>query len=243
MKDNDKHNFTNGHEELGVPGWVPIGKLWRVFSSLGFPMCSFVVNFASKEYYVFDAGAQLFPDSLVFEDEYTVLWKTTPADERHIMVNHAKALRSFVASQVPVTDRERMSVIERFHVCWNGIKTMMVRKCFPLDIDDDGNTRIGFFLMVPCPDECLGELTVSYGDSMWEYDESSDSFKEQKRMILSVREMQMLLLSVSGAPIKNIAELMDVTEGTVKCYRNRAFRKSDAKSVLEAIVNLFLYTL
>lgn len=238
----ETNNPANDPDRREIPEWVPTHRLLRYFSRSGFSVGSFVVNFERKESYVLTTDAPFFSDPPIIDDDNAVSWESTPIEERRIMANRFGALLKFVARHIPVANRDALSIVEHFHVRWNGMDTLMARKFLPLVMDDEGNVRIGLFLMVPSFQNSFGELTITYGERAWTYDEQIRSFKKRKKISLSSREKQMLLSSLSGVPVKLIAKYMDVTESTVRTLRDRSFSKMEARNLAEAYIKIFLYT-
>lgn len=238
----EANNPANDPDRQKIPEWVPTERLLRYFSKFGFSVGSFVVNFERKECYVLETDTSFFSEPLVFYDDNTVLWESTPADERRIMANRLETLRKFVFRHIPAANRDTLSIVEHFHVRWNGMETLMARKFLPLVMDEEGKVRIGLFLMVPSFLDSFGELTIIYGERAWTYDEQIRSFKKREKISLSSRENQMLLSSLSGAPVKLIAKYMGITESTVRTLRDRSFSKMKARNLAEAYIKIFLYT-
>lgn len=238
----ETNNPANDPDRREIPEWVPTDKLLRYISRAGFSVGSFVVNFERKECCVLANDIPFFSELPIFYDDNTILWESTPAEEHCIMANRLEALRKFVARHIPVANRDTLSIVEHFHVRWNGMDTLMARKFLPLVMDDEGKVRIGLFLMVPSFQKSFGELTIIYGERGWTYDEHARSFKSWKKVSLSTREKQTLLSSLSGVPVKLIANYMGIKESTVRTFRDRSFTKMDAKNLAEAYIKLFLYS-
>lgn len=71
--------------------------------------------------------------------------------------------------------------------------------------------------------------------TMWKYESASRNFVQEKRVIPSTNELEMIRLSRIGYTERTIAELMHLSPETIKSYRKNIYKKLEVTSIESAI--------
>ena len=81
------------------------------------------------------------------------------------------------------------------------------------------------------------KITDSLGEKIADiFKENQLDLKNHKNTFFTVRENQVLYLSMEGLPIKSIADKLKISDRTVEKYRTRLMEKSGAGNMIEVIV-------
>ena len=81
------------------------------------------------------------------------------------------------------------------------------------------------------------KITDSLGEKIANiFKENQLDLKSHKNTFFTVRENQVLYLSMEGLPIKSIADKLKISDRTVEKYRTRLMEKSGAENMIEVIV-------
>jgi DNA-binding CsgD family transcriptional regulator len=86
-------------------------------------------------------------------------------------------------------------------------------------------------------------ISKNDGSKLYEYDLIAKEWKKQDRMSLSIREKEIIALSMRGFTMDEIADKMYITPETVKFHRKNIFQKLKVKNISEAISYTINYSI
>ena len=226
-------NGLSGNECLGM-----LRQSLRVHSPI---LCSLVVDLMRNKY--LPVSTSVLACSRSCFRSGSPLFDSIPAEEYGRIARRSKITRSFVGSLDGSADMASLSIIEDYHVRLKGNEILVTQRFVPLKIDDDGKVTVGLLVITPSVNSSFGELAVMYGEKVWRYDESIHSFVECQKLIISESEKLLLLLSVGGASVREIAKRLCLSENTVKTKRRRLFKKLRVTSLMAAMTMMDNYAL
>ena len=241
-KKTNENRLPSNHEDDFL-GNEYLGVLSQSLKAHSPTLCSIVIDLNSNKYttvsnYVLD----LVCGRICYSHDKP-LFDSVPIEEYKVMVRRSEMTRSFMRSMIDVEDVASLSIIEDYHVRLNGKDLLVTQKFMPLKVNNEGKITVGLLLITPSVNSSFGELMVFWKKRMWRYDECTSSFVEKEKPCVSESEKRLLLLSISGFSVKDIALHLSLSENTVKTKRRRLFKKLGVKSLMAAMTKMDCYSL
>lgn len=218
-------HLDSSQERKKLPDWICPEALLQCGNTHGHTLYSFIVDYSQHRYFSIDSLGWDLPSCLDFLDKRAPLYDAIPETERDRIKEHVCFIHSFINNNISIPDRKGIAIFGDFDLCWMGMDMRVTQRFIPLEIDHQGNVRVGHISVFPSANTPFGELVVSQGNRMWTLNRSESSFIERPTPSISESEKEMLLLARIGFPLKTIAELQKTSLNTLKKQRDRLFRK------------------
>lgn len=140
--------------------------------------------------------------------------------------------------KVPANDRLKYTISYDFHLTQPDKRLKLINhKLTPLALDKEHNMWLALCVVKHSSSDTAGNIIVSKkdGSEIFEYDLQSSKWEKKAKTKLTRHEKEILILSVQGFTMNEIAAKMFVTIDTVKFHKKNIFHKLDVKNISEAI--------
>lgn len=160
-----------------------------------------------------------------------------PDDEQSLLVSLNSAGFAFYGN-IPVGERKEWYISYDFHVLNDGRKILVNQKLTPLALTSDGRIWLALCVVSAATHSDAGHIEMHrVGSSeFFEYDIKSRRWDQRQMPTLSEGERAVLILSIQGYTMSEIADKICLSPETIKKYRQRIFEKLDVRNISEAIV-------
>ena len=120
----------------------------------------------------------------------------------------------------------------------DGRKILVNHKLTPLALTSDGRIWLALCVVSAATHSDAGHIEMHrVGSSeFFEYDIKSRRWDQRQMPTLSEGERAVLILSIQGYTMSEIADKICLSPDTIKKYRQRIFEKLDVRNISEAIV-------
>lgn len=139
---------------------------------------------------------------------------------------------------IPVKERKEWYISYDFHILDNGRKTLVNHKMTPLELTSDGCIWLALCVVTAATHADAGHIEMHHAGTsdFYEYNVVSRKWKKKRMPVLTDGEKSVLMLSIQGYTMAEIADKICLSTDTVKKYRQRIFVKLNVRNVSEAIV-------
>ena len=139
---------------------------------------------------------------------------------------------------IPVKERKEWYISCDFHILDNGRKTLVNHKMTPLELTSDGRIWLALCVVTAATHADAGHIEMHHAGTsdFYEYNVVSRKWKKKRMPVLTDGEKSVLMLSIQGYTMAEIADKICLSTDTVKKYRQRIFVKLNVRNISEAIV-------
>lgn len=140
--------------------------------------------------------------------------------------------------QIVVEDRLKYTITYDFHLMQRDKRLLLINhKLTPLALDTQYNMWLALCVVNHSSNDTAGNIIISKkdGSETFEYDLISQKWIPQKKTKLTRQEKEILILSVKGLTMNEIAERLGVAITTIKFHKKNIFNKLKVKNISEAI--------
>lgn len=120
----------------------------------------------------------------------------------------------------------------------NGHLILINHKLAPLALDEDGNIWIAVCVVSLSSNEKPGNIVITKNGAekkIFEYALTTKKWNEIKTLKLNDQEKEILMLSVQGFTVKEIAEQLYLSADTIKFHKKNVFKKFNVTNISAAI--------
>ncbi len=135
-------------------------------------------------------------------------------------------------------ERQFYTISYDFHLCNDAGNTFLINhKLTPLFLTESGNVWKAICVVSLSNNKEAGNICVYKQDDnrFWHYDLQGKFWKTDEQITLSEREREILLLSIQGYTINEVADKLFVSSATIKFHRKNLFDKLQVSNITEAI--------
>ena len=138
----------------------------------------------------------------------------------------------------PIEERTEYILSCDFHVIKGHRQHLVNHRLAPIIIDQNGSVRLALCLVSLSSNEKFGNIIMKKigTDRFFEYTLQDHKWKERKKATLTSNEREVLMLSVQGYTMHEIAVKLYKSIDTIKTYKRSIFSKMDVKNIAEAII-------
>ncbi len=141
--------------------------------------------------------------------------------------------------KIPKDKRTEYSISYNYHLKHkDGNLILINQKLTPLFITSKGKLWKALSVLSLSTEENAGHIKIyqEASKTVYHYSLQSNTWYKKKRIILSIREKEILRLSARGFSIKATAESLYISIETVKYHRKNIYKKLKVNTISEAIV-------
>lgn len=160
-----------------------------------------------------------------------------PEEEQPMLLTLNKAGFSFY-NDIPLNERKDWYISYDFHILNESRRILVNHKLTPLVLTSDGRIWLALCVVSASTHTDAGHIEMHrIGSSdFFEYNLTTRRWNKRQMPVLTDGEKSVLVLSIQGYTMTEIADLICLSPVTVKKYRQRIFEKLDVRNISEAIV-------
>lgn len=139
---------------------------------------------------------------------------------------------------IPIQDRLKYSISYDFHLIHSNKRLVLINHHLtPLLLDSQSNIWLALCVVTLSSNSRSGNIQITKKGSSETYSYSLETkqWEEHKQTKLTAQEKEVLVLSMKGYTMKEIAQALGVTIPTVKFHRKNILQKFKVKNMSEAI--------
>ena len=174
----------------------------------------------------------------VLKAGYQFYLSHVPPEDLELLLEINKAGFHFY-DKIPVNERLKYSIAYDFHLIQSNKKHILVNHHLtPLLLDEQFNIWLALCVVNLSSNTHSGNIRITKKGSndTFGYDLKTKAWKEQKQIKLTPQEKEVMVFSMKGFTIKEIAEHLCITTVTAKFHRKNILRKFKVKNMSEAIL-------
>lgn len=202
--------------------------------------CVYIIDYKKRGFlYVSDNPLFLCGEtaSAVLKSGYQFYFRHVPAEDLDMLLEINEAGFAFYHN-IPKFDRLSYSISYDFHLLHTKETAILINhKLTPLALDANHNLWLGLCAVTHSSNKNSGNIFISNkdGSELYEYNLKDKQWVKKQRVLLSIREKEIISLAMRGFSIDEIADKLYITIETVKFHRKNVFRKLHVKNISEAI--------
>ncbi|MDN4012208.1 MULTISPECIES: response regulator transcription factor [Chryseobacterium] len=176
------------------------------------------------------------PDE-VKELGYAFYFKHVKKDDLQLLLKINEVGFNFYEN-IPVEERKLYTISYDFHLVKDSGKSILINhKLTPLFLNKEGKIWKAMCIVSLSQNNTSGNIQIfkDGSDDIWLFQLSSNKWEKSKKIKLSDRETEILLLYAQGLTINEIAEKMYLTADTIKFHRRKLFDKINVQNITEAL--------
>lgn len=173
----------------------------------------------------------------VLQSGYLFYLSHVPPQDLELLLEINQAGFQFY-SNVPVADRMKYSITYDFHLIHTNKRPVLVNHHLtPLALDGQSNIWLALCIVAHSSSETAGNIMIEKKGSslIFGYDLKLKAWVEKERTKMTAQEKEILILSMQGLTIKEIAKKLAVTVVTIKFHRKNILQKLKVKNMSEAL--------
>ena len=216
----------------------PVVSAFRAFSRISYQSV-YIVDY-HRQNFLYVSENPLFLCGLQPEEVqkmgYAFYFNYVPEEELNMLLEINKAGFEFF-KQTPVEDRIKLSISYDFHIRYKDIQHLINHKLTPVLLSGNGNIWLAACVVSPASHQEVGhvEARLEGNSKYWVYSFESRKWEEKEDPALNNREKAIILLTVQGLTMEEIAGNLCISESTVKFHKQSLFKKLNVRFITEAI--------
>lgn len=138
---------------------------------------------------------------------------------------------------IPENERTDWLISSTFHIASGNSQILIDHKTTALTFTPNGKIWLGL-CMVSVADRSKNgviEMRNTRTGEIWNYDRVDKIWRKIPHIFLTQSERHVIILTIQGYTIKEIAERLFLSVDTIKKYRNHIFEKLNVKNINEAV--------
>lgn len=139
--------------------------------------------------------------------------------------------------KIPVNERKYYTLSYDIHLLNKNKAILVNQKLTPLFLTEEGKIWKAMGVVSLSTNTNSGNITISKQgtNEFWLYDTKDEVWRNEKKIKLTEREMDVLRYYAQGYTINKIAEKIFVSPDTIKFYRRKLFEKMQVNNISEAL--------
>ncbi|MBK1897529.1 response regulator transcription factor [Chryseobacterium paridis] len=146
-------------------------------------------------------------------------------------------IRSEFYETIPVNERKYYTLSYDIHLVNNNKAILVNQKLTPLFLTEKGKIWKAMGVVSLSTNTNSGNITISKQgtNDYWWYDTQDEVWRNEQKIKLSERELDVLRYYAQGYTINKIAEKIFVSPDTIKFHRRKLFEKMQVSNISEAL--------
>lgn len=173
----------------------------------------------------------------VLEMGYAFYFKHVPQSDLELLLKINSVGFDFY-DKTPISERILHTISYDFHLKNQEGKLILInQKLTPVYLTSTGKIWKAICIISLSSERKAGNIKIhKNGENIvYNYNLTLEKWEDSKKIVLSKREKEILLLSTRGFTINEISEEIFVSPDTVKFHRRKLFEKLDVTNISEAI--------
>ncbi|WP_294296745.1 LuxR C-terminal-related transcriptional regulator [uncultured Chryseobacterium sp.] len=210
----------------------------EAFSRINY-MSVYIIDYQNKNFeYVSDNPLFLCGHTAaeVMKMGYSFYFKCVKEDDLDLLLKINQVGFDFY-NKIPVVERKQYTISYDFHMLNKKRPILINHKLTPIFLTESGQIWKAICVVSLSAHTNAGNMTIfKEGESQfWRYDFNGDYWKNEHKIKLSDRELDVLIYYAQGYTINEIADKIFVSPDTVKFYRRKLFEKMQVSSISQAL--------
>ncbi|MDR0793940.1 MAG: helix-turn-helix transcriptional regulator [Chitinophagaceae bacterium] len=175
--------------------------------------------------------------SVVEKMGYYFYLKYVPENDLELLLEYNVAGFSFY-NDIPINERLQYIISYDFHLIQPNKRLLLINhKLAPLLLDKSSNIWLALCVVSVSSNEKAGNAFIQKigSDKKFIYSTENKKWQSEKITKLTGIEKEILLLSIQGITMNEIAQKVNLTQVTIKFHRSNIFEKLKVKNIAEAI--------
>jgi len=176
------------------------------------------------------------PEELM-EMGYDFYMRHVPEEEHQLLLSINSAGFEFF-SEIPVEERKEWFISYDFHLAGEGTAMLINHKLTPLALTSDGRIWLALCVVSASNHNEAGHIELHHSGSseFYKFNPATQRWAKHQKPVLTESERTVLVLSIQGHTMAEIADRICLSPESVKKYRQRIFEKLGVRNISEAIV-------
>lgn len=210
--------------------------------------CVYIIDYKKQGFlYVSDNPFFLCGETAasVLKAGYLFYLRHVPDNDLQMLLEINEAGFSFYRN-IPSSERLSYSISYDFHLLQSQKAPMLINhKLTPLALDQQSNLWLSLCVVTHSSAKNAGNIFInkSDGSEIFQFDLKTKEWKREAKVSLSIREKEILALSMRGFTMDDIAEKLFITTMTVKFHRKNILKKLNVDNISEAISYAINYSI
>lgn len=202
--------------------------------------CVYVLDFINEKIEFLSENPSLFSGLRSAEVEklgYDFYRKFTKEDDLKILMKVNNVGFKFFEC-LSLEEKKEYSIMYDFHIIHpSNIDVLVNHKMTPVELCENGDISKVICLVSYSQNRTAGNICIqsSTSETYWTYNLLTDKWKEERKVTLKIREIEIIRFYLQGLKIEEIAKRLYVSPDTVKFHRRKLFEKIGVNSITEAI--------
>ncbi|WBV58338.1 LuxR C-terminal-related transcriptional regulator [Chryseobacterium daecheongense] len=153
------------------------------------------------------------------------------------LLSKINRLGSEFYERIPAEERKYYTLSYDIHLLNNNKAILVNQKLTPLFLTDEGKIWKAMGVVSLSTNTDSGNITIlrQGTNDYWWYDTQREMWRNEEKIKLTEREMDVLRYYAQGYTINKIAEKIFVSPDTIKFYRRKLFEKMQVSNISEAL--------
>lgn len=167
---------------------------------------------------------------------YNFYFKYVKKDDLDLLLKINQAGFDFY-ERIPVSERKLYTISYDFHLLNKDKAILINHKLTPLFLTEAGKIWKAMCLVSLSTHTDSGNITVfkQGNNEFWSYDVKEDIWRNEEKIKLNERELDILRYYAQGYTINEIAEKIFISPDTIKFHRRKLFEKMQVNNISEAL--------
>ncbi|SHL07118.1 response regulator transcription factor [Chryseobacterium polytrichastri] len=202
--------------------------------------CVFILDFVNEKIEFLSENPSLFSGLRSSEVEklgYDFYRKFTKADDLKVLMKVANVGFKFFEC-LSLEEKKTYSITYDFHVTNASNSDVLINhKMIPIEISENGDISKMVCLVSYSQNQTAGNICIqsNTSETYWTYNLLTGKWKEEHKITLKIREIEIIRFYLQGLKIEEIAQRLYLSPDTVKFHRRKLFEKIGVNNITEAI--------
>ncbi|WP_294321781.1 helix-turn-helix transcriptional regulator [uncultured Chryseobacterium sp.] len=210
----------------------------EAFSRVSY-MSVYIIDYQNKNFeYVSDNPLFLcgYTADEVKEMGYNFYFKCVKKEDLELLLKINQLGFDFY-EKIPASERKLYTISYDFHLLNKGRPVLINHKLTPLFLTESGKIWKAMCIVSLSTHTSSGNITIfkQGTNQFWSYDTRENCWRNESKVKLSERELDVLRYYAQGYTISEIADKIFVSSDTVKFYRRKLFEKMQVSNISEAL--------
>lgn len=202
--------------------------------------CVFIMDFVNEKIEFLSENPSLFSGLRSGEVEklgYDFYRKFTKTEDLKVLMKVANVGFKFFEC-LSLEEKKNYNITYDFHITnASNIDVLINHKMTPIELSENGEVSKVVCLVSYSQNQTAGNICIqsNTSETYWTYNLLTGKWKEEYKVTLKIREIEIIRFYLQGLKIEEIAQRLYLSPDTVKFHRRKLFEKIGVNNITEAI--------